>query len=406
MKKLLILCLALVFLAGCKGGVPEAEGTGFVQFDGRVLNVSGKPVAGAEVEVNGQRMKTSVDGHFRIRAQKSNRYLVNVRGSEYALWSQVFLHPVSNGRVTLVRASRHVIDPKKDVVVTDVRRPEDCPGPLSKPKDAPKAGCGPGIEVRIPANSLVDANNQPPKGDVVISLATYDIQAPQQMPGDRLVGGPAGNRPIGVMTSFGAGFIEARSGGKSYNLKKGATAVVRIPVYPGKIISGLEIPKTIPLLNYDDKSGLWRQSGVALLEAGFYTAQVNYFSPINADQIGSPWACVKVNVGGEVVADDNPANMRLEIRVGASSTPLAADTIFSVVVPDFLGANFGPYVIYALLVGQYVTITPYNDATNAQVGSPVQVLVSAAQNPQLPNPPVPVYGACADQIFVNFSWSP
>src|SRR5439155_26846816 len=92
-----------------------------------------------------------------------------------------------------------------------------------------------GIRVLIPANSLVDAAGNPPAGPVDVALATVDLGARDQMPGDYsvLVGGK-----LDRMDSWGAGYVEISAGGTRYNLAPGATAKVMIPIAPEQLASG------------------------------------------------------------------------------------------------------------------------------------------------------------------------
>jgi hypothetical protein len=79
---------------------------------------------------------------------------------------------------------------------------------------------------------------------VRVSVSAVDLNAPNQMPGDYSVFDPAG-KAIG-MESFGAGSIEIGAGGKSYNLKAGATATVTIPVDGTQLAGNATCPRPYP----------------------------------------------------------------------------------------------------------------------------------------------------------------
>ena len=97
-------------------------------------------------------------------------------------------------------------------------------------------GCGDGVRVRLPANSIEDANGNPPIGPVQISVSTVDPMSPDQMPGDYTVALSAGGTQ--VMESYGAATIDITSGTTKFNLKSGAFVEVTIPVDPAQLAAG------------------------------------------------------------------------------------------------------------------------------------------------------------------------
>lgn len=158
--------------------------------------------------------------------------------------------------------------------------------------------CGPGISIKIPANSLVEpSTNKAPTGKVQIALSTVNLTVGDQMPGDYTV---QDNNNTFSMESFGAGSVEIGTATQRFNLKRGAKAEVSIPVDVTQLAGGATPAPTIPLLYYDERNGVWHQEGVATLTGtgatAAYTAKVKHFSTINADILKTGQSCVAVEV--------------------------------------------------------------------------------------------------------------
>ncbi|XIA62100.1 carboxypeptidase-like regulatory domain-containing protein [Bradyrhizobium sp. TZ2] len=159
--------------------------------------------------------------------------------------------------------------------------------------------CKSGIKVEIPANALIDpSTNSPPTGPVQVALSTVDLTASNQMPGD--YSADDGSGKIFAMESFGAGSVEIGAGTSRYQLRRGATATVTIPVDITQIAGGAHLDTKIPFLYYDERQGIWRQDGDATLTgsgvSAAYVKTVTRFSAMNADILKSGQSCVAVEV--------------------------------------------------------------------------------------------------------------
>lgn len=273
--------------------------------------------------------------------------------------SFIYRAPVAAGRWTLRRAQVTTVDPTQPIHLQQDKGRIDCPGPVtssidwtpylqpgvfdwqdgrgnsralvdvgkSDPKsvqnlmrllsrmnpalvntlshetgvqgriDENRVPCGPGLEVEIPPNSLVETGtNRPPSGNVQVALSSVALTTGDQMPGDYTVVDPSGD--VFAMESFGAGSVEIGTATQRYQLKPGATAAVTIPVDVTQL-AGAATPKpTIPILYYDEQTGVWRPEGNASLSGtgASYTAKVKHFSTINADILKSGQSCVAVEV--------------------------------------------------------------------------------------------------------------
>jgi hypothetical protein len=371
-----------------------------VWFTGTVSATNAPLLQGATVTVNGKRTVTNGDGHFEIPVRERPRYILNIRKPGYGLVSGVYDGGLIGGRWTMTRASVATVDPTSPIDVTNERLPSDCPGRLSlrrseqqRNQESPRQECGTGIRVMIPPNSLVDRTGAPPTGPVDVELTTVDLQAPDAMPGDYL--SRDANGDLRTMESYGAGTIEIRAGGREYNLARGRTATVVIPVDPTQLASGAPIPDTIPLLVYRERSGIWIERGKARRFGNTYVARVEHLSALNVDlQFTNP-ACMRL----ETVL--MPPQFRLEITI-PSNTPGAAPVVRYL---DVDNATRRHHLLWRLPTNQLVELRAFQPPpSNAPIlflglnpAFPISVVAANTGGPQQPptpqEPPYP-YDAC------------
>lgn len=401
----------------------RADGQGIL-FEGRVSATDDAAVPGAEVEVNGETAKSNAAGHVRLFVPDAERFVFNIRKPGYGLYSRVYDDSVTGGRWTLTRASLSTVDPNAPIRVVNERSPRDCPGPRSSrldwrsypnlaqpqwqdgkgnvvepfadlevplPQDARQRygygeGCGPGIRVEIPAGALVDADGNPPAGNVDVALSTVDLFSPEQMPGDysvRTAGGAA------FMQSWGAGTVEITAGGSSYDLAPGTTATVALPVDPTQLAAGPP-PPTIPLLYYDEADGVWEQEGTATLVGNEYVATVEHFSAINTDLIKTDQACVRV----KSPTLGSAYHLETTIPQGPGVAPNWRS--------DFID-NSSPseHAIYNLPTDTNIVLVPVRIDNGIPYGTFV-VNTGEKQNPTSPNRPAgPPYVACSTEVVLT-----
>jgi hypothetical protein len=320
-------------------------------FSGLVAGTDTLALKGAQVDVNGTTAVTDSRGYFILHVPDKQRFVMTIRKPGYAFFSNVYYSSVPGGHWQLTKASLFTKDPKQVIDVQNERSFRECPGAPSArlnwkayprlaiaefqdgrgnaiptPKEAKKLpglppqpvlregklvltsntsqiqtaaaatqGCGPGVRVTIPANSLLDSRGRAPAGNVTVQVSTVDLQSPGQMPGNYTVFIGSGKQAR-QMQSYGAGIIEIFSGSTKYNLRAGATATLTIPVDRGQLAAGGPVPPTIPLLAYDEKNGGWVQTGTATLQPGgkAYTATVSHFTAYNTDLIKTDESCVSM----------------------------------------------------------------------------------------------------------------
>jgi hypothetical protein len=371
-----------------------------VRFSGRVVATSSAAVTGAVIEVGGQTATTATDGSFQLVVPERPRYVFNVRKPGYQLLSRIYDRGVLGGEWTLTRASVVQVDPTQDIDVTNTRIPSDCPGPLSeqferKQDRLEQEGCGPGIRVLIPANSLVDADGNPPTGQVDIELATIDVRSPDGMLGDYTAIDQNGDQL--VMETLGAGWVEIRDGGSTYDLAPGAVSELIIPI-PATQLVAATIPNSVPLLSYDEGDGVWREEGQAQRVGNAFVAKVRHLSAFNIDLLFQNQACVRV----DAVAMPQPKfNLQVEVPSASGGPP----TVKTVTVENDK-ARF--HVLYNLPTNTAMKLRAFEvngtpitlalpNPTNVNpppTGLVLDVTTGAKQDPVTPNlPPFP-YTAC------------
>lgn len=420
-------------------------------FTGTVSATDQPVLAGAEVEVNGKLAVTDASGSFRLQVPDRKRFVMTIRKKGYAFASNVYYDAVVGGRWRLTRADVFRVDPTQAIDLQNKRSALDCPGAPSDrlnwkehpvlavpqyqdgrgnvvplPREAQRLPglpgqreqpaereCSPGVQVQIPPNSLVDANGRAPTGPVDIQLSTVDLRSPGQMPGNYTVVQP-GDR-VGMMQSYGAGVIEIFAGAIRYNLRSGTKATLILPVDPVQLQSGGALPKTIPLLSYDEARAVWVEEGTATLQTvsgrPAYVANVTHFTAYNTDLIKTDQACLAVQ------NNNMPANYNLEVTIPLTGLAAPEKRLFS-------GVTGGTSEIAILNLPKQtnIVLVPIrtNDPDPAKNGLPMGVFVvntGAPQNPTWPTvpngwsnePQAPYYhetggvsdGACSTKVVLT-----
>jgi hypothetical protein len=238
---------------------------------------SGAAVEKADVTVNGQATTTVANGFFTARVPLSNRYVMNIKKTGYALFSRVVDAPLTGQTWKLVKAQSETVYPTQPITLVD-KRPE-----LERRKLK-------GMKVVIPAGGLVDSEGKAPTGPLTANLATLDI-ADGEAPGDwgAMLGGKEKN-----LISYGAGFVEFLDGaGKVYNLSGGVAAEVEF--FPSSAILP-SAQATAKSWSYNEKTGYWETNGTATLvpATSSFVNKVTHLSTINTDIEKDEAACLGV----------------------------------------------------------------------------------------------------------------
>lgn len=170
------------------------------------------------------------------------------------------------------------------------------------------------LAVDLPANAFVDSNGDAVTGTVTASLTNIDASSdPDIMPGDFEAYDP-GTDQVQLIESFGAmsaEFVDAA--GNEVNLADNTSATVRIPLAE----RSSNPPTTIPLIHFNEVTGIWEVEGEASLLTDatsgkrYYEGTVGHFSTWNADVLFD-----SVTVHGCVLREDGETP-RAGIRVRA-----------------------------------------------------------------------------------------
>jgi hypothetical protein len=392
-------------------------------FSGRVVDTTGTPVSGANIEMGGtaDTATSNTDGFFTVTTTLSNRYTLNIRKSGYALVSRIYNRSVSAGRWTLRQATVMTVDPTKPIVAIDPNQQKTgCYIPATERVDWKVFGgtqyarrqdgrgrtvgigkegshspyprklilqrkerqCGAGVEIKIPANGLVDDAGKAPGGPVTVELSTVDLLAPDSMPGDFSVNDGT------YMESYGAASVNITAGGVRYNrLRPGMKAALRIPVSDLQLAAGGAIPTTIPKLVYNEKTGLWEKEGTFKLDATgkYYEAEVTHFSTINTDIQKTGQSCVRFK------SQDMPLPFNVDVLVpipGAAPVQRTAS----------ITANDEYNVIINLPNNTEITLTAYTIQDGAVV--PHGIFTVNTDGPQTGTPAAPNYSECQTKVII------
>lgn len=248
--------------------------------------------------------------------------------------------------------------------------------------------CGPGIQVAIPANSLVNTSTGAlPPGPVRIALSTIDMGA-GNMPGDFTVQDAQGK--FWSMESFGAGSVEIGDGSARYNLKSGAQATVTLPIDGTQRAGGASVAATIPFLRYNESTGRWGVDGQAQRVGSgasmAYQKKVDRFSTLNADILKQGQACVAVEL-------DPAANFSLPLSVEVTMPPSVVNPNV-VQVRQFSVDSQRSNVVFNLPLNTNIAFTPFvngvkPDGSSGLVPTGVFVVNTGGPMNALSNPPAP-----------------
>jgi hypothetical protein len=161
-------------------------------------------------------------------------------------------------------------------------------------------------KVVFPPDAFSTVNGSPYNGKVQVFSAyidPLDSDVGHSMPGG-LVGLAIGGN-TNVLGTLGMIGIELRDpAGNVLQIKSGKKSTIEFPARPGYSAG------EIPLWAFDEKTGKWKEEGVARLSGGKYIADVSHFSFWNVDKPFHP-----VDVCGKLVYADGTAAANIHIKV-------------------------------------------------------------------------------------------
>lgn len=203
----------------------------------------------------------------------------------------------------------------------------------------------------IPAGSLVDAGGAEPSGTLELSLAVIEPGS-GEVPGD-WGALDSGGTEVNLL-SYGMSFVELRDAtGKLYNLAKGATADLSMPVASNQLARGAPLPAEIPMWTYDMETGFWAEEAEgAKLDGDRYRTRAGHFSFKNTDLKLKDATCLAVTL--DPTLDGGAKELRVTIVTGSY-----AGQVF-----QFALDAENPHGIYRLPANETISLEPLDAEGN------------------------------------------
>ena len=276
MKKFSIILLILtVLLSSCRNDIddftselikdpPEV----FIEntIRGKVVDEAGEPVSNILVTINNETTNSAFDGTFKFtqtRVKKSGDIVKASSPLHFEGVSQSNFAADGNSYVEIRLMEKgipEIIDPTKEQTVSQAN----------------------GLEINIPANSIVTPSGQNYNGAVNVFARWIDPTDENMgniMPGALNAINEDGEER--VLASYGmlALDLETESGG-SLDIKEGALINIEMPIPPELLESA---PEDMPLWEYDLEEGKWLEKGICIKEGNYYTSAISQTGYWNCD---------------------------------------------------------------------------------------------------------------------------
>ncbi|WP_422362091.1 hypothetical protein [Reichenbachiella sp.] len=363
----------VALMSGCCEFFPDLCEDPSISVRGLVLDYDMNPINEADVvvyyTVDGQILKvegsTNTEGNFDLKVDKSVKYTLNISKKGFGFASAIFqnengldsipedtyylnkatvvtIDATAGGTVSVTNTqSRGSASSQADwtelptgtlpMVLDDSGRVASfsMPAALKDVWDAQmkKQMNLSATRVRIPGNALVNRSGSPAQGNVQVAISAIDIFAPGGMPGNDIARNS--NRQSGTMVSYGAISIDVFDEEQSYNLNESdkITAEMVMPIPTWRLELQQEFPRTVPLLYFDEETGIWNEEGTAVLDDSLmvYRAELAHFSSINMDIIKSDPSTSALFTYGQTCPTvtneeiETPIQIELVTRVGTDA---------------------------------------------------------------------------------------
>jgi hypothetical protein len=316
---------------------------------GNVLDENGQPADNTVIKIGSQTTTTDLKGYFRMNdvAVDKNATLVSAEKSGYFIAYRCFSATSGTNHVVIKLTKRNLA------------------GTVSAANGG-EVSLSNGIKISLAANGIVKgSDNSSYTGTVNVYASYIDPTAAdilQKVPGSFMADDKNAKRVF--LTSYGMMAVELQStAGERLQLKSGSTATLTSPIPSSRQASA---PANIPLWYIDERTGLWKEEGVATRQGNNYVGIVSHFSFWNCD-IGVQGitlsATVKTTTGQPLVnawvvitADKSNSAFGYTDSLGQVSGLVPAGTSLVFEVRDNCGA-----AIYSQNIG------PYNE--NAELGT-------------------------------------
>lgn len=256
--------LVVLLLGACSKKTPVME-----YMSGVVKDIDGAPIANVEVKSNGYSVLTDENGYFTLE------HVENVNARYVLKFNKKGYFPVTrsgeSGGVGLVEVVL-VGENQKDVSTTTK---------FTASKDS-KVSVG-GMTVNFPKNSIMYEDGTAYNGTVDVKVLYLDPKKPTfqaAMPGGDLVARNDSLEEV-PLVSYGMVNVEMRDAkGVKLQVNDEVKSKVTFPIPEGMLAKA---PATMPLWHFNETTGIWEESGVAVKNGDFYEGEVKHFSWVNLD---------------------------------------------------------------------------------------------------------------------------
>ena len=361
-KKRLLICAAALTLAACGGGgggggattTPPASAT---LLQGKILDASGQPIAGATVSGAGVSTQSTSDGSYELRPSGSlTSAVLLVKKQGFATAAKEV--PVVSGSAITVN-----LNLLADQLSTTF-----------------SAGAGlnvavAGANVQIPANGLQTAAGAAYTGTVSIGASYY---SPDTLAGVQAFAQPYSGTDAGQSALLlTVGFIEVKltdASGAGLQLKSTTPATLTFPA--SSVSAGTA---SVPLWYYDEAAATWVREGQATKQAnGSYQGTVKHFTIWNADVLIN--AASQATLKGCFVGSNGQPVLQVAARVrtnGWSAYRSILDGTFQTPVPAGLALE----VVSALTTPAFTAVAVPALASGEVRQLPCIVITNPPANP-------------------------
>lgn len=234
-----------------------------------VTNVGGAPLDSVRVLAQGLELLTNSQGEFLIDNCPASNGRIVLRLQKDGYFDRIFAKEVIDTSVAIISMV------KKEE--SDICRLTTFPakeGTCVKVQEA---------EVLIPANAMVKMSDGTDyNGNVNLSVIYYnpdDANFNNILPGGDLIAVDA-NSIRGKLVSYGMLDVQMKTdSGELLQLKKGSKSKLTFP----KPQCQTQKPDSIPLWWFNEKTGLWEEEGISVLNGNNYVGYVSHFTTWNCD---------------------------------------------------------------------------------------------------------------------------
>jgi hypothetical protein len=233
---------------------------------GNILDENGQSADNTVIKVGSQTATTDSKGYFRINnvVLDKNATLVIAEKAGYFIAYRCFGATSGTNQVVIKLTKKNLT------------------GTVSATNGG-EVSLSNGTKISLPANGIVKASdNSSYTGTIDVYASYIDPSAAdilQRVPGSFMANDKDGKRVF--LTSYGMMAVELQSTvGERLQIKSGNTATLTSPIPSSGQASA---PPTIPLWYIDERTGLWKEEGVATKQGNNYVGTVTHFSFWNCD---------------------------------------------------------------------------------------------------------------------------